>query len=199
MYRISKEEWLANVQQDLSDKTKSLKGGKGFKGAYIPANTMLTLLRENYPLAYPKLVEAQNLGEGCGVLLHVVLVWADGESPVMLYPVMQHGTGRHAAKAEPDARDISDSVNRAFAKLIALETGLGWSMYLGEADPEDVKTEEEPTSTKRRRRKPEPESDEDEDEDMFDFDEEDDEDEEEDEEPKKTSRRGNTRFRRRRN
>jgi hypothetical protein len=194
MYRISKEEWLSNTTLDLSDKTKSLKGGKGFKGSYIPANTMLTLLRETYPLAYPKLVEIQNLEEGCGVLLHVVLVWPDGESPVMIYPVMQHGTGRHAAKAEPDARDISDSLNRAFAKLIALETGLGWLMYLGEADPEDTKTGEEPT---KRRRRSKPEVDEDDDEDEFNFDEEDDEDEEEDEEPKKTSR-GNTRFRRRR-
>lgn len=201
IYVLPHDEWQKNYEVDTSEDVKSLSFGKKAGGGYIPVNVAITFARKLR--AYPEVVYIQDLPEGRGTILHVRLVWfGRGVSPTMLYPVMAHGAGRHQAKSEPDARDITDSLGRAYAKCIALETGYGWGLFLGE----DPNATSEPTPSKskssKKRRYEEEEEPEEEEEEEFDFEEEEEteEEEEEDEPSPKKRRRGSTsaRFNRRR-
>lgn len=201
IYVLPHDEWQKNYEVDTSEDVKSLSFGKKTGGGYIPVNVAITFARKLR--AYPELIRIQDLPEGRGTILHVRLVWfGRGVSPTMLYPVMAHGAGRHQAKSEPDARDITDSLGRAYAKCIALETGYGWGLFLGE-DPNATSAEPAPKSksSKKRRYEEEEEEPEEEEEEEFDFEEEEEtEEEEEEDEPPKKRRRGSTsaRFNRRR-
>lgn len=156
MYRISFDEFKTNLELDLSRFVKSFqfkskKTGKSKGGTYIPYNRMVTILREYYPEATPMLDSFQTLADNGSVVLAVFLDWGEkGRSPIMHYPVMNHGIGQHGAVSLPDSREFTDSLYRAYAKLISMETGLGWSCWLEEPDPQDPEDEEEPTPRSRR-------------------------------------------------
>lgn len=156
MYRISFDEFKTNLELDLSRFVKSFqfkskKTGKSKGGTYIPYNRMVTILREYYPEATPMLDSYQSLADNGSVVLAVFLDWGEkGRSPLMHYPVMNHGIGQHGAVSLPDSREFTDSLYRAYAKLISMETGLGWSCWLEEPDPQDPEDEEEPTPRSRR-------------------------------------------------
>lgn len=213
MYRIPFDEFKTNLELDLSRFVKSFqfkskKTGKSKGGTYIPYNRMVTILREYYPEATPMLDSFQTLADNGSVVLAVFLDWGEkGRSPLMHYPVMNHGIGQHGAVSLPDSREFTDSLYRAYAKLISMETGLGWSCWLEEPDPQDPEDEEEPTPRSRRskpafdfdedepkKKKSKPWDDEDDDTEEIE-DEEEDEVEEEEEQPK---RRAASRFRSRR-
>lgn len=212
MYRIPFDEFKTNLELDLSRFVKSFqfkskKTGKSKGGTYIPYNRMVTILREYYPEATPMLANFRSLADNGSVVLAVFLDWGEkGSSPVMHYPVMNHGIGQHGAVSLPDSREFTDSLYRAYAKLISMETGLGWNCWLEEPDPQDPEDEEEPTP-RSRRSKPAFDFDEDEpkkkkskpwDDEDDDTEEIEDEEEEEIEEEEQPKRRAASRFRSRR-
>lgn len=202
IYIVPEEQWQQLYDVQLNVKQAKGKGAK-FKPSYVAYHDMIRALRKHLPGVIPVVLEQERLpmdadGEEYSVLLHVALYNSNTKTYSMIHaiPVMTHGPSAHDAVVNPDARNVSDSIRRAFCRLIAEETGLGYSCW-HEEDPYSSAEEEEEAkpSKSKKTRKAEPDFDDDLDDDDFDddLDDELDDDDEEDDEPQQKKR-----YRRRR-
>ena len=193
-YRLPIEQWEANYQLEIENKTAS---SKKFATNYIPHHTIQHLFRKHCPQLAFMVHEIAPIGsddEATYLIICGLVEVATGlQTPKSYCSVHTHGASRHEAIVNPDARQIADSLKRAFVKVVAEETGIGFSMWAElDLDPYDEAEEEKKTKTKSsKRRKAEEEEDEDDDDAPFDLDFDDDLDDDEDDEmpaPRRTRR-----------
>ena len=183
-YVLPIEAWKANYNFEFDSKNAKDKNGK-VSIDYVPYHQIHFAVLERHPDLIFSICELQSVGDEDEVTYMILCNFyhqpSGNYTPTVRYPVMQMGAGRHGAIKNPDARQISDALKRAFCYAAAMQLGLGFSQWaLLERDPED--TEAEPKATKRRKQKDENAW---EDLDLnagFDSDDEDDDDDDEDEE-----------------
>lgn len=155
-YQLPIERWQSNYAVELNVKTaQSGKSGKGFKANYVPYHDVQFALRKHEPDLVFEIDEFLPIGDEDStsylILCHLYHQPTGLSTPIMRYPVMRHGVGQHAAVENPTAREISDSIKRAFVRCVAEETGLGYSLWVQiDNDPED---EPEESAKKSRRKK----------------------------------------------
>lgn len=154
LWFLPAEKWNELYAVELQSQTaEDTKKGK-FKAQYIPYHVMMRELRSRLPGVIPVLVDTKECEdeEDFTVLLVVALWDSATKTHSMLHyiPVMQHGASRHDAITNPNARQISDSIRRAFCRVIAEETGLGYFCW-HDYDPYETTTAstEKPASKKK--------------------------------------------------
>lgn len=193
-YVLPIEAWKANYNLEFDAKSAKDKSGKVVID-YVPYHQIHFAILERHPELIFNVCEIQPVGDEDEVTYMILCNFyhqpTGTYTPIIRYPVMQMGAGRHGAIKNPDSRQISDALKRAFCYAAAMQLGLGFSQWaLLERDPED--TVEEAPKAKRRKQKEEEDDWEDLDLDAG-FDDDDDEDEEDDDEVEQRPRRRATR------
>lgn len=196
-YRLPIEQWEANYLLEIENKKAS---SAKFSTNYIPHHTIQHLFRKHCPHLAFMVHEITPIGsddEATYLIICGLVEVATGlQTPKSYCSVHSHGASRHEAIVNPDARQIADSLKRAFVKVVAEETGIGFSMWAElDLDPYD-EAEEVKTKAKSSKRKSKDEDDE-EDEAPFDLDfhdtlDDDDDDDDELEQPRRRSTRRTT-------
>jgi hypothetical protein len=151
----------------------------------------MVMMREYCPHLVYEVEELQAIEYGDEVSYMIKCCFYDQisglRSPIIRFPVMSHGASAHGAVINPDARNIADSLKRAFVRAVAEVTGIGYSMWI-ELDTDPYEEEEQKstkTKAKAKSRRSHDEEEEEEDEftmPPFDLDDEEEEEEEDDDE-----------------
>lgn len=152
-YRMPFEQWQANYNIEVEQKQVK---GKKFSPNYVPYHDINILLRKHCPDLVFTVDEVLPFGDDddCTYMIKCCLYdQASGlSSQSYMIPVMQHGASAHGAITNPDTRQISDSIKRAFVRVVAEETGLGYSMW-SDFDLDPMEAEEPKAKGKSKRRK----------------------------------------------
>lgn len=198
---VTPEEYRDNIAHDVSQYVK-----KEGKMKYLNTHHARYLMNVNYPHIVCEVVTDNEGNPFCdvdvdgvrGTFVSVVLIntLTNVRTAVLHHPVMSNTKGAFKPAAiEADARAISDSITRAFVKLVGYEVGYGYNLWLqleldemdeltGESDDEEddeVPTRSRRTNGRRKadvRPRDEDEDDEDDDDEYDDDDDEEDDDEE---------------------
>lgn len=202
-YRLPIEQWEANYLLEVEGKKAS---SDKFSTNYIPHHTIQHLFRKHCPHLAFIVHEVAPVGsddEATYLIICGLVEVATGLQTTKSYcSVHTHGASRHEAIVNPDARQIADSLKRAFVKVVAEETGIGFSMWAElDLDPYDEVEEAKKSKAKSSKRKAVEEDDEDDAPFDLDFDndlDDDDDDDDELEQPRRRSTRRTTTKRGRR-
>lgn len=151
-YVLPIEVWKTNYNLEFDSKNAKDKSGK-VSIDYVPYHQIHFAILERHPELIFNICEIQPVGDEDDVSYMILCNFyhqpTGKHTPVIRYPVMQMGAGRHGAIKNPDARQISDALKRAFCYAAAMQLGLGFSQWaLLERDPEDI--EEAPKSKKSK-------------------------------------------------
>ena len=136
MELISTAEFSANYKLNLKDHIE-VKGGS-FQARYISWAIAQKLLRERHPTLSVDFEKGEG-GQPFHLLndnIYLLPFLTDGEkrTPSIFFPVMNN---KFAAIANPCATEVNRAFQRATAKVIAVYTGLGLSLFTNE-DLEDL-------------------------------------------------------------
>lgn len=154
-WRLPFAQWQVNYETEIDVKKAS---GKKFSPSYVPYHDVNALLRKLCPSLVFVVDEVLPFGDEDECTYMIKCRLYDQESGLYsqqyMVPVMQHGASAHGAIRNPDTRQISDSIKRAFVRVVAEETGIGYSLWTQiDLDPyEEAETE---APAKRRRSKKE--------------------------------------------
>lgn len=139
-WQMPYEEWRKNYEVALPVKNSG-------KTEYVNYHVMVEHLRKLCPNLIPELISADVL-EDYTVVVKVQL-WHNVlnlPSATHRMAVMRLGGAMHNAVPSPDARLMTDGIRRAFCRLIAEETGIGYSCWLDYDDyAEPAAVQETPT------------------------------------------------------
>ncbi len=163
---ISQEDFKKNMAIDVSEFVKKLQGND-----YIPWGVALHYLREYNPnlavgfdtcalTGHPYFVDSER---GIYLKAYVYDKKTGQRTPSMFFPVRNN---KRQASSEAMLDTIGNQIQRATAKVIAQEVGIGWSLYsridesmleLEETDkPYSVPEQRSYTEAKKRPMKPVP-------------------------------------------
>ena len=131
MELITGPEFTANYKLNLKEHI-STKGGS-FQARYISWAIAQKLLRERHPTLSVDFEKGEG-GQPFHLLndnIYLLPFLTDGEkrTPSIFFPVMDN---RFAAIANPCATEVNRAFQRATAKVIAVYTGLGLSLFTNE-------------------------------------------------------------------
>jgi len=135
---IPTAEFEANVALDVSNLVKKYpKGGM----EYLPWSVCLMLMKRHYPsFSFTNELfdgkPVMYLPDGSAIVSVLIVDTADGRTSLPShFPVM---TGfNHSSAIDPDSRAITDSIQRAKAKVLAEVTGIGLNVWL-RLEEEDI-------------------------------------------------------------
>ena len=146
---ISKEEYEKNNSLDVSKLIEEKNNGK-FSAKYISWANAQMLLKTKHPelsVDFEKVDGSPvfNLGSQSYVLAFLT----DGQrkSPSLFYPVWD---ARFNPIDDASTWDVNNALQRATAKVIALETGLGLCCYIGEDLQENPNPQSKPNTQPRK-------------------------------------------------
>lgn len=124
---ISREDWNKNAALEVSQWIKQKQNL-----SYIPWNVATGLLRSYNNELYVDFERDTNgrpyfkSEEGVYILAYVFNRRTGERTPSLFHAVRSNG---NKAERDPGIDTIQNQMQRAFAKVIAIETGLGWSLY----------------------------------------------------------------------
>lgn len=154
MLVISQEDFKKNAAIDLGEYSKKLQGND-----YIPWGVSLHYLREyNAELAvgfetnthYGQPYFIDNDGRGAYLLAYVFNKRTGQRTPSIFFPIRNN---KRQAAADVMMDTIGNQQQRAIAKVVAQETGIGWSLYsrIDESMLELEESDKAVTSTVKRK------------------------------------------------
>lgn len=124
---ISQEDFKKNMAIDVSPYVKQLSGND-----YLAWGVSLTLLREYNPelaVGFENNEEGHPIfhtSNGSYLLAFVYNKLTGQRTPSIFFPVRNN---KRQASVDPDAANVGNQQQRAIAKVIAQEVGIGWSLY----------------------------------------------------------------------
>lgn len=136
---IKADEFKSNYQLDISSLIETRPGS--FEAKYLSWANAQNLLRERHPklaVDFEKTEAGTPIWEW-GNQLYVLPFITDGtnRTPAIFYPVM---TNSFDALSDPSVTQINKAMQRATAKAIAVYTGIGLKLYVGEDLVDDKET-----------------------------------------------------------
>lgn len=96
---------------------------------YLPWVEALLLLNEHFPdlvVDYDIISEEVDGVTYKHIVARLVDIKNNNSSNTLYFPVMDY---KHKAKANPDVVDVNNAIMRASVKVIAIETGIGLSLF----------------------------------------------------------------------
>lgn len=118
--------------------------GGAFQASYISWAHCISLLKLNHPNLAVEVIESGDgtpsffVGDTAFVKVRIINEDDGKASPVHFFPVMDK---KFNAIKNPTCTDINYSIMRAKAKVIAIVTGLGLSLFAGEDIPSEAETQ----------------------------------------------------------
>lgn len=136
MLLITAEEFKQNYDLEIDDLIETRPGS--FQAKYLSWANAQNLLRYRHPKLA---VQLELSPEGTPIFQHgdqayIMPFITDGEikTPPIFYPVMTHAFN---PLSDPSVTDINKAIQRATAKVIAVYTGIGLKLYVGEDLPDE--------------------------------------------------------------
>jgi len=125
---ITSEQYKENYSLEIGEFVES-RGGS-FKASYLSWAHATRLLKERHPELSVDVVSVEH----GYVILQMLNIQSGAESGKTYFPCMDN---KFNAIADPSVTDLNYAVQRGTAKIIAINTGIGLKLYVGEDIPSD--------------------------------------------------------------